>query len=420
MLLITMLIVLSAAVAFTASVTEDLKLQPDFLQDDVSFGATGAADGNHFVAAAPLYAGDTPPASSSQGWGRIVEYQWDGSVFTQVSYLDGNQNCQQFSHILDFSLNDTGEGLVAGTKKQNCSALFTVYPTTSAYRRNLNGLWEKVAELSDVRDSVSVTTSGQTPTFLTGNASATVTTDSVTEVDMNNWEGQGYDNDDVGRLVVIAAPTTPGGETATAEIGRVSSFGGVSRIDVLSGGSGYTSNPSVTLPTPLGGGIPGSASASRNAYVGSVTFFDVEGILPNETLKPGDGSDGDLFGGQVAIDGDVAAIAARGATKIYIAERAAAGWEITQTLEPAAADTAGFGLALALRAITWSPGLQAPTSVASRTWVGRSTSTLATWLRERWFSHPRLRSRGNALERLWRSARTGLWLWVHPARFTRI
>ncbi len=349
MLLITMLIVLSVAVAFAAPVTEDSKIQPDFLQDDVSFGAAVAANGNHFVAAAPRYAGPAPPPTSSQGWGRIVEYQWDGNVFTQVSYLDGTDNCQQFSYILDFSLDATGEGLVAGIKKQNCSALFPVPSTTSAYHRDLNGLWEKVVGFSGVRDSVSVTTSGQTPTFLTGNASATVTTDSVTEIDMNNWEGQGYHNNDVGRPVEIAAPTTPGGVTATAEIGRVSAFGGVSRIDVLSGGSGYTSNPNVTLPAPIGGGgVPGNASASRNAHVGSVTFSDVEGILPNETLKPGDGSDGDLFGGEVAIDGDVAAIAARGATKVYIAERAGGGWEITQTLEPAAADTSGFGQALAL------------------------------------------------------------------------
>ena len=344
---VAVLLAISPLDVFGAPVTEDVTLEPDFLQIDVAFGSVLAAEGSQVAAVAPRYYGDHSPPSLIQGEGRAVLYEWDGVSFSQLSLLDGYYNCQQFGYKLDLAVYPGGETLLGAQQKGDCSALFNVSPYASGHRRELDGNWSwNLANEFYSLDSVSVTTSGETPTMVVGRTDATVATGSVVSIDMG-WEGQGYTwADDVGQPVTIAPPSTPGGETATAVIGRVS-MGQVSRVDVTFGGSGYTSNPSVTIPPPVGNGNPGNASASRDAEVGSVKFVDVTGGIADQTVKPDDGADGDRFGLRVAIDGDQAAIAA-GSGKVYLVVRGVSGWEITQTLSPAAAGTTGFGSRLAL------------------------------------------------------------------------
>ena len=332
---------------FGAPVPEDSTLEPDFLQIDVAFGSVLAAEGSQVAAVAPRYYGDHSPPSLIEGEGRVVLYEWDGVSFLQLSLLAGYYNCQQFGYKLDLAVYPGGETLLGAQQKGDCSALFNVSPYASSHRRELDGSWSSLENEFYALDSVSVTTSGETPTMVMGRTDATVSTGSVVSINMG-WEGQGYTwADDVGRPVTIAPPSTPGGETATAVIGRVS-MGQVTRVDVTFGGSGYTSNPSVTIPPPVGNGNPGNASASRDAEVGSVKFIDVTGGIADQTVKPDDGADGDQFGSRVAIDGDQAAITAGGSGKVYLVARGVSGWEITQTLSPAAAGTTGFGSRLAL------------------------------------------------------------------------
>ena len=345
---VAVLLAISPLDVFGAPVTEDVTLEPDFLQIDVAFGSVLAAEGSQVAATAPRYYGAQPPPTIAQGWGRMALYEWDGVSFSQISWLDGDESCQQFGHKLDLAMYPDGETLLGAQQKANCSALFNVNPHASSHRRELDGSWSSLENEFYALDSVSVTTSGETPTFVAGNTDASVITGSVVSINMSNWEGQGYTSaDDVGRPVTIAPPSMPGGETATAVIGRISG-GGVRRVDVTFGGSGYTSNPSVTIPPPFGNGIPGNANASRNAEVGSVKFIDVTGGIADQTVKPDDGADGDGFGSRVAIDGDQAAITAGGSDKVYLVVRGVSGWEITQTLSPAAAGTTGFGSRLAL------------------------------------------------------------------------
>ncbi len=70
--------------------------------------------------------------------------------------------------------------------------------------------------------------------------------------------GSGYTSP----TVTISGPEVTGGTTATATA-EVNSNGGISNITVTSGGSGYTSAPTVTITDPTGTGATASATLSN-------------------------------------------------------------------------------------------------------------------------------------------------------------
>lgn len=83
--------------------------------------------------------------------------------------------------------------------------------------------------------------------------------------------GTGYSQ---GLTATVSAPQIAGGSTATVSVAVTPATGAISSYTVTSGGSGYTSAPTVTLvkPTTVITGATGSAN------VGNVTVTSVSGI----------------------------------------------------------------------------------------------------------------------------------------------
>ena len=136
-----------------------------------------------------------------------------------------------------------------------------------AYVRNKNRVGHRqTGEFS----SVSVTANAEDDYIaIFGNAEGVSMSDSVVSITLDNWEGMGYTQDDVGSQVTIAPCNSNGCNSATAEISSVRNDGRVRSIRVTNGGSGYTSVPQVTMPDPIGKTCCAAyASATLNARTG--------------------------------------------------------------------------------------------------------------------------------------------------------
>lgn len=101
----------------------------------------------------------------------------------------------------------------------------------------------------------------RTMKYLPGKTHVIANASSVSSITVTG-AGAGYTS---APAVAVAAPSTPGGITATAT--AVTSAGAVTAINVTNPGSGYTAAPAVTL---TGGGFTTAATAAANIAAQSV------------------------------------------------------------------------------------------------------------------------------------------------------